>query len=300
MFAKLHIQPACSSHDKPKSVDLKISSNPLLFGWNETCGIRILRKQVAGEHASINRDKDGKVWLINLDSEHHTMLNGEDVKEPMLLKDNDLISIAGRQFVYEEVKEDEQSVSATDAAFGKHVQVPQPQLNHSMRQPSFEGIGEVDTNLAQNSITNPSRDKPTGKRCTNIQLSVQRKVDFGYGVWILGSTPFLGEWNVSKAQRMQWTEGDNWVITLEDREDPFPNEFEYKYLIRHEDESDGGNFEDGSNRKLVIEVGDEVNTPFYIMRVKDNWDSKEVIEKKVEGYMQEGIGYTIGELSLYH
>jgi len=305
MFGKLHVIPACNNHDKLRTVDLKIASSPLLFGWNETCGIRILRKQVAGEHASLNRDKDGKVWLVNLDSEHHTMLNGEDVREPVVLKDKDTISIAGREFIFEEVNE--QNLKVDSALAGKQPESSPPESKslkeieqnklQNTKPKTFFDVGEPGTNISQNSITNPNRERTTKKRLAKIELSVHEKVDYGWNLWILGSSPFLGDWKIEDAKPMQWVEGDVWTIVIEERENTFPNEFEYKYLIRHNGDN-RGTLESGENRKITYNESEmKGDTPFYMLILKDDWNNRENQQRQMESFTDEKMGYTISELT---
>jgi len=217
-YGKLHVQPD-NGDDKSKTIDLRILSNPLKFGWNEGCGIRILRKQVAGEHAQITRDKAGKVWLVQLDTVYHTLVNGELVKEPVLLKDKDTISIAGRDFIYEEVLTDFSSLNN-----GKHMRlspprigkpryydssppsstetspksqssysnIPKPEEDHPK---NVSDVGYPTTDISQNSITNPKREHEAKKRCVAINFNIHKKLEFGYGLYIAGSSPALCDWS---------------------------------------------------------------------------------------------------------
>jgi len=326
-FGKLYVQPANSdSEDKPKVIDLKVSSAPLLFGWNEGCGIRILRKQVAGEHAQILRDKNGKVWLVHLDEVYHTMVNGELVKDRVELRDKDIITIAGRDFVYEETKEDipPETAHRCPSSIHHHHQHGRSGMyvaplehwtnsysNNSSQSGDSESIskdekirfpGTTTTDTSQNSITNPKREKPADVRCVGIYLRVHKKIEFGSGIWISGSTNFLGNWEKEKALRLQWTEGDIWTISLEEKEDPFPLQFEYKYLVRPDTDTIDGCWEPGENRKLTIEKNkwNSESTPFYVMQVKDTWEERDRREISLEALMQETVGETYQEYTMHH
>lgn len=318
-YGKLYVQPA-GSGDKVKVIDLKTASGPLLFGWNEGCGIRILRKQVAGEHAQILRDKDGKVWLVCLDEVYHTLVNGELLRDRKELKDQDVISIAGRDFIYEELKgavhcpselhhhhlhgraemyvaplehwttshKDESSQISTESEVND-------QKLHKIHSP-----GLPTTNTSQNSTTNPRREKNAQIRCVEVRLQVHKQVEFGSAVWICGSSDTLGNWEKEKAARMQWTEGNIWTLTLDDKAGPFPDQFEYKYMIRLDNETTDGNWELGENRKLTIEK-DKWNselTPFFILQVKDDWEDKGKREISREAFMQERVGETYQEYTM--
>jgi len=135
-----------------------------------------------------------------------------------------------------------------------------------------------------------------------INFSVHKKLDFGCGLYIAGSSPALCDWSKKEAHRMQWTEGNNWNITLDEKEDPFPEQFEYKYLIRPDNEEEGGVFEEGPNRRLNLNTEQWKSdvTPFFMLRVGDNWEDKECHQVTQEPFMQETIGETYQEYTLTH
>jgi len=259
MYAKLNIMPRCKHETKVRSITLRPTFDPIIFGWNDTCGIRILRRQVAGEHASISRDKKGTVWLVNLDSEHYTILNGEEVKERRELKHNDHISIAGREFTFE-------FFSGQPLSLGKG----RP-LDHE----------DENIKTEQNSIVNPQKiEAPIEKKVVIINLEVQKKVNFGWSLWVVGSSSLLGDWGINSAKRMQWTEGDFWKITLGEEEEQLPNEIEYKYFIKH-DKDEKGSFEEGTNRKMTVDKIEDNNyiSPFFLLSITDDWNSKDQIKQ---------------------
>lgn len=47
-----------------------------------------------------------------------------------------------------------------------------------------------------------------------VTFSVQYRCAFGNAVHISGQLPELGGWRPSGAVRMQWSEGDNWVVSV--------------------------------------------------------------------------------------
>jgi hypothetical protein len=323
-YGKLYVQPA-SSEDKPKVIDLKLTSEPLLFGWNEGCGIRILRKQVAGEHAQIMREKSGTVWLVHLDEVYHTLVNGELVKDRRELKDQDIISIAGRDFIYEEVKGDLPKEVRCPSELHHHHHphgrtgmyvaplehwtsshkddssaTSSDHMDHKLEKIHSPGLPT--TNTSQNSITNLRREKDTGPRCVEVRLQVHKQVDFGYAIWVCGSTDFLGNWNNERAIRMQWAEGNIWSVTLENKGETFSKQFEYKYMIRPDSDTTAGTWEQGENRQLTIETGKWTNdqTPFFILQAKDDWEDKSKREIVQEAFSQERIGETIQEYTMNH
>jgi hypothetical protein len=48
-----------------------------------------------------------------------------------------------------------------------------------------------------------------------VQFVTQLKLDFGQSVAVLGSCSSLGEWQASRAVRLQWSEGNKWSGTAE-------------------------------------------------------------------------------------
>jgi len=61
----------------------------------------------------------------------------------------------------------------------------------------------------------------------NVQFSIQYNTSFGQCLHIVGSHQSLGSWQVNDANRMQWSPGGVWTISLPVR----GSRFEYKYVI---------------------------------------------------------------------
>lgn len=74
--------------------------NRIVVGRNPECDISIPSRQVSRQHARITLTGEGTM-LEDLGSKNGTHHNGHPVKEPILLKDGDIVQIAfAQQFVY--------------------------------------------------------------------------------------------------------------------------------------------------------------------------------------------------------
>ena len=72
----------------------------LLVGREESCDILIPSRQVSRFHARFTPTAEG-ILLEDLDSKNGTHCNGQNISEPVLLQDGDVIQIAlAQQFVY--------------------------------------------------------------------------------------------------------------------------------------------------------------------------------------------------------
>lgn len=49
------------------------------------------------------------------------------------------------------------------------------------------------------------------KREEIIKFSIVYNTSPGEEVYVVGSLPELGNWNIQNAKRMQWTNGNNWI-----------------------------------------------------------------------------------------
>lgn len=83
----------------------------------------------------------------------------------------------------------------------------------------------------------------------HVRFAVTKHVEYGCEVAIVGSDVQMGEWDVGKARRMQWTRGDVWVTTMDLDLHP-GNVLEYKYVVL--DHNHVAHWQDGCNRKLVM------------------------------------------------
>jgi alpha-amylase len=48
-----------------------------------------------------------------------------------------------------------------------------------------------------------------------VAIAVRRETQPGQDVWVVGSLPALGEWDLEKALALTWTEGHVWRATIE-------------------------------------------------------------------------------------
>lgn len=83
----------------------------------------------------------------------------------------------------------------------------------------------------------------------HVRFAVTKHVEYGCEVAIVGSDVKLGEWDVGKARRMQWTRGDVWVTTMDLDLHP-GNVLEYKYVVL--DHNHVAHWQDGCNRELSM------------------------------------------------
>lgn len=52
------------------------------------------------------------------------------------------------------------------------------------------------------------------KREEIIKFSIVYNTSPGEDVYVIGSIPELGNWNVQNAKKLQWSEGNNWNLEL--------------------------------------------------------------------------------------
>lgn len=65
-----------------------------------------------------------------------------------------------------------------------------------------------------------------------VTFEVQRHVDFGDRLCIVGDAEALGSWDPGNGVAMEWREGDVWTAEVEL---PLRESIEYKYIVKHED-----------------------------------------------------------------
>lgn len=70
----------------------------------------------------------------------------------------------------------------------------------------------------------------------SLTLRINYKTEYGQEIAVIGSIPQLGNWDTSRALKMKWTEGHNWVAEniriSESKGDP--TYFTYKYALVHQ------------------------------------------------------------------
>jgi hypothetical protein len=70
-----------------------VDESEFFIGRDDTCNLVISDRQVSRRHARI-RYEDGGYLLEDLDSKNGTFINGQEVREPQVLRDGDEIQIA--------------------------------------------------------------------------------------------------------------------------------------------------------------------------------------------------------------
>jgi len=93
-----------------------------------------------------------------------------------------------------------------------------------------------------------------------LSFVFKKKVEYGFGMYIVGSTPELGSWNPLHAVKLFWSEGDNWkqTITLELPQGK-TSRIEYKYIVTEFNRINlkSLNWEAGPNRVAEVEGYDK-------------------------------------------
>ena len=83
---------------------------------------------------------------------------------------------------------------------------------------------------------------------TSIEFRIQRHVEFGEALCLVGSVRALGDWDaVDRAIPMQWSQGDTWTATVSVRRSEVPK-LEYKYIVKSEE---GLVWEQGGNHNVL-------------------------------------------------
>ncbi|KAJ9515551.1 hypothetical protein QJQ45_021630, partial [Haematococcus lacustris] len=94
-----------------------------------------------------------------------------------------------------------------------------------------------------------------------VTVRITKQVDFGESLKLVGNQPCLGNWDLSKADHLRWTDGHVWSSTFNA---PVGVEIRFK-LVRTKDNGEPV-WEDGSDRKFKA-LG-----PDYGLHVSCEWD----------------------------
>ncbi|GFH17465.1 CBM20 domain-containing protein [Haematococcus lacustris] len=78
-----------------------------------------------------------------------------------------------------------------------------------------------------------------------VTVRITKQVDFGESLKLVGNQPCLGNWDLSKADHLRWTDGHVWSSTFNA---PVGVEIRFK-LVRTKDNGEPV-WEDGSDRKF--------------------------------------------------
>lgn len=89
-------------------------------------------------------------------------------------------------------------------------------------------------------------------------------VTYGHAVYLVGSCPELGNWNIKEAVRLEWNEGDVWRGSTFLRGN---NDIEYKYVQAdyNSPEESSVVWEQGCNRKICVQEVD--NDEIYLSKI---------------------------------
>ncbi len=99
-----------------------------------------------------------------------------------------------------------------------------------------------------------------------VRFNVFCHTEWGQEVYVLGTNPELGNWDLSRARKMTYSPGHVWRTEVALHEDPF-TAFNYKYLIRNEagalirEETGTRTFDAGMLRPVSLEFADTWDNP---------------------------------------
>eukprot|EP00803_Ostreobium_quekettii_P003882 evm.model.scf_1233.2 EVM.evm.TU.scf_1233.2 scf_1233:7407-9371(-) len=94
---------------------------------------------------------------------------------------------------------------------------------------------------------------------------MERHVDFGDEVCVVGDAEALGNWDPDKCLAMEWTEGDSWTVKVDL---PVKETIEYKYIVKRQS-GEEVEWQPGENE--VHNVG----LPGTDSKVIDEWQRRE-------------------------
>jgi len=83
-----------------------------------------------------------------------------------------------------------------------------------------------------------------------LDFNVTHHVEFGTQVIVSGSSPSLGQWNLSKAIKLRWKQGDCWIGRVQcnlELDYAHLNNLEFKFVETH-DSGQAEQWENGNNR----------------------------------------------------
>ena len=88
------------------------------------------------------------------------------------------------------------------------------------------------------------------KAITTIEFRIQRRVQFGQGVMLVGSVRELGSWDIARGITLDWSEGDLWTGTVSVKRADV-GRLEYKYIVKSDS---GAEWEAGGNHNVLKPV----------------------------------------------
>lgn len=112
--------------------------------------------------------------------------------------------------------------------------INQPPLTHATRHLCLHSriIILIFISYPTSKLHPPSSSSAEPPATMAMQFRVRHRATYGDRVVLLGSTPALGKWNLSRAVPCVWTSGDVWVTSEVSR--PFahaPSRFEFKFVV---------------------------------------------------------------------
>ncbi|KRX02916.1 Carbohydrate-binding-like fold [Pseudocohnilembus persalinus] len=116
-----------------------------------------------------------------------------------------------------------------------------------------------------------------------ITFKIWNRVQFGQAIYLIGSTPQLGQWNVHNSVRLQWQEGDIWIVDILI---PWENQqrIEYKYMVSDYKNPQIFYWEKGPNRNILLKPENIMRqqSPFFYILRDDKWQQRKIIIKLIE------------------
>jgi hypothetical protein len=97
-----------------------------------------------------------------------------------------------------------------------HAQVRQLQQQSEMQAHSNSSNSSSSTpvSTACNGGSSGSSSKASSDCCT-VEFSITCPTAFGQRLWLVGDAAALGSWDLGSALRLKWSEGGNWVGSVE-------------------------------------------------------------------------------------
>lgn len=73
--------------------------------------------------------------------------------------------------------------------------------------------------------------QPQTQKGRKIHFILQKRVDFGRAVYVLGSIKTLGDWNIEKGCKLCWSKDDYWTGFITVTQQELEKGIEFKYVI---------------------------------------------------------------------
>ncbi|KAI7844249.1 hypothetical protein COHA_002047 [Chlorella ohadii] len=89
---------------------------------------------------------------------------------------------------------------------------PQP-CTHNCR--AFKGDGGDEPTAKRQPAEQQQAARAAGGAAASVTFKASHRVAFGQVLKVVGSGPQLGDWDCDKAPAMQWSEGDQWLLSLD-------------------------------------------------------------------------------------